>query len=164
VACAKRSRRSRVIMEPMDYRDETRRVNELLVRWNALRMTEVYRRTRFTMQRDAALARWHASGLHRDELANFVDFRVSRGVTALSEAIEIEDHSSVSYAWCREQISTMEHRSEKEKIKLLAAIRDASENAIRRDMRYLATLTSTYQFEVKELEEFIDEQVVDTSG
>jgi hypothetical protein len=25
-------------------------------------------------------------------------------------------------------------------------------------------LTSTYQFEVKELEEFIDEQVADTSG
>jgi len=148
----------------MDIREETRRVSELLVRWNALRITEVYRRTRFALQRDAALARWNASGLNTGELATFIDFRVSRGVTALSEAIEIDDRSSASYQWCQEQLAALPHMTEKESEKALGAIGAAGDTAIRRDMRYLATLTSTFQFEVKELEEFIDEQIADSAG
>lgn len=133
----------------------------MLLQWNALRVTEVYRRTTFATQRDAVLARWNDLAPHTPADEHFIEFRLARGVTALFEVIELEDRTTQTYLECRADLERAATLEGKERARALAAIRDAATRAIRQDMRHLATLTSTYQYELDELVSFIDERASD---
>lgn len=143
---------------------EVREVEELLARWNALRVTEIYRRTNFASQRDAAMARWASLEPHTPADEHFIDFRVSRGVTALAELMEFEDRTTRAYEECRVDLERAATLEGKDRAKRLTRLRDVAQRAIRQDMRHLATLTSTYQYELDELVDFIDERESDARG
>lgn len=144
---------------PRDWRE----VEQLLLQWNALRVTEIYRRTSFATQRDAVLARWDDLAPHTPVEEHFIEFRLARGVTALSEVIELEDRTTRTYEECRVDLERAATLEGKERTRALATVRDVATRAIRQDMRHLATLTSTYQYELDELVGFIDERASDAS-
>ncbi len=141
---------------------DVREVEELLVRWHALRVTEIYRRTNFATQRDAAMARWASLAPHTPADEHFIDFRVTRAVTALAELMEFEDRTTHAYEQCRIDLESAATLDGKARAKALGRLRDVAQRAIRQDMRHLATLTSTYQYELDELVDFVDERESDT--
>ncbi len=140
---------------------DLREVEELLVRWNSLRVTEIYRRTNFARQRDAAMARWATLAPHTPADEHFIEFRGRRGVTALAELMEFEDRVTRAYEESREQLGRAATLEGKERAKVLARLRDGAWRALRQDMRHLTTLTSTYQYELDELVDFVDERESD---
>jgi hypothetical protein len=141
-------------------------VEQLLSEWNALRVTEAYRRRNFTTLRDEALARWNARGPHNDSDQHFIEHRMSRGAQALAEALEMEERSDVMYASCVEDFDSVSSLDEKYRQKMLSKIQSVCQRAINEGMRYRTTVVSTFQYEVKELIEFVEERLreIDAAG
>lgn len=135
-------------------------VNELLVKWNSLRTTENHRRTIFVAQRDEALARWRELAPHTDADEHYVEYRLARSVTTLAEAIELDERSGDAFSSCRGEMQTLSTLSSKDQMKVLSRIRDTATTAVRRDMRYLAALTSSFQSEIDQLVDFMHEREV----
>lgn len=143
----------------MNIFDETRAVEQLMIDWNALRVTEGYRRVSFTRQGDEAMARWAARGPHGETETHFITFRTEHGAMVLREVIELEERSDVTYARCRHEIDTLSSLPERGRQKALRKIHEVCADAIRVDMRYRTALVTTYQHEVKELVDYIDERL-----
>ena len=78
---------------------------------------------------------------------------------ALAEVIELQERSDASFFACGQTVEAVAAMSPKECKKSLSQVRGVCDGAIRQDMRYYTTLTSTYQHAVKELVEFIDERL-----
>ena len=148
----------------MNIFDETRAVEQLMIDWNALRVTEGYRRVSFTRQRDEAMARWVAHGPHGETESHFIDFRTEHGALVLREVIELEERSDATYARCRNEIDALSSLSEKGRHKAIARIHGVCADAIRVDMRYRTALLTTYQHEVKELVDYIDERLEESDN
>ena len=141
----------------MDLEHETRVVEQLLVEWNALRVTESYRRASFTSLRDATIGRWRDNGPHDATSVHFVEHRVARGDRALAEVVELEERSDSAHAKCCADVAGLAHLSARDQETTLARVRDISSRALREEMRYRTTLLSTLQYEVNELVNFVDE-------
>ena len=141
----------------MDLEHEVRVVEQLLVEWNALRVTESYRRANFTSLRDAAIVRWRESGHRAAASVHFVEHRVARGDRALAEVVELEERSDSAYAKCCADVAGLARLSTRDQETTLARVRDISSRALREEMRYRTTLLSTLQYEVNELVNFVDE-------
>lgn len=138
---------------------DARVVEQLMNEWNALRVTEEYRRIRFTSLRDEALARWNARGSHGTTESEFVSFRVSRGDMALREILELEEHSERAFQSCRRAMDDLSSLSEKERRRSLASLRATCHEAQRVAMRYRHSLVTTFQHEVEELLTYIDDRL-----
>ncbi len=146
----------------MTSRDEVRSVEDLLARWSYLRTVENTRRDTFVAQRDGALRRWRERGAHTDADEHYVDFRLSRSVTTLAEAIELDDRSSATLASCRGDLEKLATLSAKEQKRSLARTRDLAASAIRQDMRYLTALTASFQSEIDQMVSFMLERENDS--
>lgn len=138
--------------------DDVRGVEDLLVTWNSLRAVENNRRAIFLRQRDDAVARWRERGPHTDADEHYVEFRLARSVTTLAEVIEIDDRTSAVLASCRGEMETVATLNAKDRKKLLIRTRDLAASAIRQDMRYLAALTSSFQSEIDQIVNFMQER------
>jgi hypothetical protein len=139
--------------------DETRNVEQLMREWDALRVTESYRRVTFTSQRDEVVARWSAYGPHGVAESDFVAFRLSRGEMALREILELEVHSDVLFAKCRADLEGLSPLGSRDRQRSLASIRDTCVDAVRVNMRYRHSLVTTFQHEVTELAVYIEDRL-----
>ena len=148
----------------MDAAQSPREVEQLIVEWNALRVTETYRRANFTVLRDRALGRWEHHGPHTEVDTHFVQYRVGRGAQALIEIVELEERSDLAFAACQSDFAAAANMSEKDRETTLSRIRDVSSRAIREDMRYRTTLLGTFRHEVNELVTFIDDRLAEIAG
>jgi hypothetical protein len=143
----------------MDLYEETRDLKEMMIQWNSLRVTEAYRCVTFTAQQNEALARWREHDPHNNADEHFVEHRMARAATALAEVIELQERDDASFIACGQTLEAVAAMAPKEHKKSLSQVRRVCEGAVRQDMRYYATLASTYQHAVKELAEFIDERL-----
>jgi hypothetical protein len=146
----------------MDHIDETKHVNELLVRWNSIRQDEVRRLAKFTVQRDSALARWHECGPHTEADEHYVEFRLARSVVTSAEVRELETRIDAALTTCRDDFSTSLTLSALERRKSLSRISDVAASALRQDMRYLSALTSSLKSEVDQMVSFMLEREEET--
>ena len=138
---------------------ETSDVERLMLEWNALRVTEAYRRATFLTQRDTAVERWNSHGPHGATESEHVQFRLSRTEMALREIVELEESSDASFNRCRVEIDASASLAPKDRRKALSAIRDTCVDAQRVAMRYRHTLVTTFQHEVKELTTYIEDRL-----
>ena len=143
----------------MDIDHEVRAVEGLMNEWHSLRVTEAYRRVHFTLLRDDALARWNESSAHDSTTSHFVEHRVARVESALTEVLELEERSDGSFALCRADMTVVDQLAPRDQTTTIARVRDISSRALREEMRYRTTLLSTLHHEVNELARFIDEKL-----
>jgi hypothetical protein len=132
-------------------------VEQLMVEWNSLRVTEAYRREHFTLLRDEAIIRWSEGGPHDEIAVHFVEHRVARGEHALDEVRELEDRSDAAYAQCRCDLDAVESLSKKDRERTLTRVGEVASRALREEMRYRTSLLGTFHHEVNELTTFVDD-------
>lgn len=143
----------------MSGTDEKRMVEQLMLEWDARRVTEAYRRTRFRAQRNDALERWTAHGPHAEVEERYVAFRVSHTDMVLAEIMELEVRADAAYDQCRTDLDAFDARTAKEQRRSLAKVRQTCEDALSVAMRYRHSLNTTLQHEVAELVTYIEDRI-----